>query len=585
MKRELIMARRTKYDSMFDGDKWYQQQARMAFPILVHRAKARETITYKELGEALGLNKYFVSLGTVFSSISTTLADLQASWQGGDIPLITNLVIKANGHPNQFVCAQLTGDPKKVPTREEFDAVLEVIYNYPNWDAILREFDLTERSMTMRTQKSEGITSLSDFTEWIVQLEPQSYLFRGVSNSAYEIGQASAYRRLGKEEEPTLAKLIEINESVIEQARRRGYDLKNGRALSDLEILCEMQHFRVATCLIDFTYSAEVALWFACSSSSDEQLDGKVVAVRNDHSIKEVTSEMLERKIDDFFKEDEIEGYPLYQWQPTHLNNRVIRQHSVFLFGGGEIGSSPECIISAAYKEKIRRELERFSNISEDTLFPDFEGFSRLHAHNVPHTIPNYRKIAGEAYQQDDYPKAIANYEEAIRLDPDNERLYYMRGNANLSQRQYADAIADYNRTIQLDPEFSEAYHWRGRAKHSLEEYADAIADYDEATQLDPEFSEAYHWRGRAKHSLEEYADAIADYDEATRLDVNNLHAYRYRSKAKMKVEKWTSAQQDLQLALLLAEKTGDAELIKEINKDISEIDKSLSVSEDNIPF
>ena len=84
---------------------------------------------------------------------------------------------------------------------------------------------------------------------------------------------------------------------------------------------------------------------------------------------------------------------------------------------------------------------------------------------------------------------------------------------------------------------------------------------------------------------MEQYAEAIADYDEATRLDVNNLHAYRYRAKAKMKVEKWTSAQQDLQLASLLADKTGDAELIKEINKDISEIDKLLSVSDDDIPF
>ena len=583
MKRELIIAKQTKYNSMFDGDKWYQQQARKAFSILVQRAKVRKTITYKELGEAIGLSKYFVSLGTVFSSISTTLADLQASWQRGDIPLITNLVIKANGHPNQFVCAQLTGDPQKVPTQEEYNAVLEVIYDYPDWDAILTEFGLTERGMTMRIQKSEPITSLSDFTEWIVQLEPESYLFRGVSNSEYEIGEASAYRRLGKEEEPTLAKLIEINKSVIEQARRRGYDLKNGRTLFDLEILCEMQHFRVATCLIDFTYSAEVALWFACSSSSDEQLDGKVVAVPNDHNIKEVTSEMLERRIDDFFKEDEIGGYPLYQWQPTHLNNRVIRQHSVFLFGGGEIGSSPECIIDAAYKEKIRRELERFSNISEDTLFPDFEGFSRLHAHNVQYAIPNYRRIADEAYQRNDYPKAIANYEEATRLDPDDKWIYYMRGNANLGQEQYDEAITDYNKAIRLDPDFSEAYYWRGRVKHLLEQYDEAIEDHDEAIRLNSNFSEAYYWRGRVKHLLEQYDEAIEDHDEAIRLDVNNLHAYCYRARAKMKTRKLTSAQPDLQLALLLAEKTGDAELIKEINKDISEIDRLLR--EDDIPF
>jgi len=456
MKRELI-AKRTKYDSMFDGDKWYQQQARKVFPILVQRAKARETITYKVLGETLGLNTYFVSLGTVFSSISTTLADLRENWQRGDIPLITNLVTKANGHPNQFVCVQLTGDPKKAPTQEEYNAVLEIIYDYPDWDAILTELGL-ERSVTIGTQEFERITSLRDFIEWIVQLEPESYLFRGVSNSKYEIGEASAYRRLGKEENRTLAKFIEINRSVIEEARRRGYDLKSGRPLSDLEILCEMQHFRVATCLIDFTCSAEVALWFACSSNSDERLDGKVVAVRNEHSIKEITSKMLEKNIEDFFKEDEVGGYPLYQWQPRHLNNRVIRQHSVFLFGGAEIEPSSECIIDGVYKEKIRSELERFSNISEDTLFPDFDGFARLHTHNVPHTISNYKKIADEAYQRGDYPRAIANYKEAIRLNPDDEWLYYMRGNANLGQGQYDEAITDYDEAIQLLPDFAEAY-------------------------------------------------------------------------------------------------------------------------------
>ena len=584
MKRELIMAKRTKYDSMSDGNKWYQQQARKAFSILVQRAKARETITYQELGKALGLKKYFVSLTIVFGSISTTLADLQASWQGGDIPLITNLVTKINGHPNQFVCAQLTGDPKKVPMQEEYDAILEGIYNYPNWDAILREFGL-ERNMAIRTQESEKITSLRDFIEWIGRLEPESYLFRGVSNSEYEIGEASAYRRLGKGENPTRAKLIEINKSVIEQARRRVYDMKNGRVLSDLEILAEMQHHRVATCLIDFTYSAEIALWFACDSSSDEQLDGKVVAVCNDHSIKEITSKMQDKSIDDFFEENEIGQYPLYQWQPTHLNNRIIRQHSVFLFGGSEIRSSLECIVDADYKEDIRHELERFSNISEDTLFPDFEGFARLNAHNVQYGIPNYRRIADEAYQKDDYPTAIANYVDAIRLDPDDSSLYYMRGKASFGQKQYPDAIADYDEAIHLSPDFAEAYYWRGRAKHSLEQYDEVIADYDEAIQMLPDFAEAYYWRGRAKHSLEQYDEAITDYDDALRLDPNDLDAYCYRAKAKMKIGELTLAQLDLRLALILAEKTDDVELIEEIKEDISELERSLSALEDDIPL
>ena len=62
-------------------------------------------------------------------------------------------------------------------------------------------------------------------------------------------------------------KLLEINSGLIKDARLRGYDEKEERKLSDLEILAELQHFRAATFLIDFTYSPQVALWFACGQS------------------------------------------------------------------------------------------------------------------------------------------------------------------------------------------------------------------------------------------------------------------------------------------------------------------------------
>ena len=47
----------------------------------------------------------------------------------------------------------------------------------------------------------------------------------------------------------------------------RGYDEKNGRKLSHLEMLAELQHYGAATCLMDFSYSAQIALWFACQQS------------------------------------------------------------------------------------------------------------------------------------------------------------------------------------------------------------------------------------------------------------------------------------------------------------------------------
>ena len=67
---------------------------------------------------------------------------------------------------------------------------------------------------------------------------------------------------------------------MISAARLEGHDLKNGQRLFDLELLAELQHYGAATCLRDFTYSAQVALWMACQQRSKWDVNGKVFAVR-----------------------------------------------------------------------------------------------------------------------------------------------------------------------------------------------------------------------------------------------------------------------------------------------------------------
>ena len=128
---------------------------------------------------------------------------------------------------------------------------------------------------------------------------------------------------------------------MIKDARLRGYDEKDGRKLPDLEILAELQHFRAATFLIDFTYSPQVALWFACGQSfkdpqnSNELSAGKVCAVFvNPDRVIEVTPGLLKQDISFFFEANADGTYPLYWWEPGELNSRIPPQHSVFLFGG-----------------------------------------------------------------------------------------------------------------------------------------------------------------------------------------------------------------------------------------------------------
>ena len=57
---------------------------------------------------------------------------------------------------------------------------------------------------------------------------------------------------------------------------------------------------------------------------------------------------------------------------------------------------------------------------------------------------------------------------------------------------------ADYDEAIRLQPDYPEAYYNRGNAKSKLGRLEDAIADYDEATRRRPDFPEAYKNRGAA---------------------------------------------------------------------------------------
>ena len=100
-----------------------------------------------------------------------------------------------------------------------------------------------------QTTTENTIKTLDEFIAWANQFDEGEYVFRGVPNKAYKI-QASAYRR-PEENERNFEKFLNINKDLIRAARQRGYDRKDGREWSDLEILVELQHYGAATCLID----------------------------------------------------------------------------------------------------------------------------------------------------------------------------------------------------------------------------------------------------------------------------------------------------------------------------------------------
>jgi tetratricopeptide (TPR) repeat protein len=156
---------------------------------------------------------------------------------------------------------------------------------------------------------------------------------------------------------------------------------------------------------------------------------------------------------------------------------------------------------------------------------------------NINDTIKSqsiaYFDKAAEQYNRGDKQGAIANYNQAIKLDPNYTDAYINRGLARSELGDNQGAIADYNQAIKLNPNYALAYYNRGIARSELGDNQGAIADYNQAIKLDPNYTDAYYNRGIVRNELGDKQGAIANYNQAIKLNPNYTNAYINRGLAR----------------------------------------------------
>lgn len=85
-----------------------------------------------------------------------------------------------------------------------------------------------------------------------------------------------------------------------------------------------------------------------------------------------------------------------------------------------------------------------------------------------------------------EHDRAIADCDEAVRLDPNSAAVYYNRAIAYDDKGDHAHAITDYSEAIWLDAKFALAYYRRGLAEQTMGDWVDAEVDMAMAKQLNP---------------------------------------------------------------------------------------------------
>lgn len=173
-----------------------------------------------------------------------------------------------------------------------------------------------------------------------------------------------------------------------------------------------------------------------------------------------------------------------------------------------------------------------------------------------------YCRMASVYEKQKRYDEAIAMYSKALMEDNSKntrnalrevtaakekwEKDQYVdaakaeehreKGNEHFKSNRHAEAKAEYDEAIRRNPKDARLYSNRAATLTKLVAYPDALRDLDECLRLDPTFVKAYSRKGAAHFFMKEYHKALESYDKGLAMEKGNEECARGREQVMAKI-------------------------------------------------
>ncbi len=172
-----------------------------------------------------------------------------------------------------------------------------------------------------------------------------------------------------------------------------------------------------------------------------------------------------------------------------------------------------------------------------------------------PDDYMTWFRRANEYYRHDEYLKALKDINEALQRTPITDsdlryQEYMLRAGIYNQTGRKTEALADLNEACRLDPESYAAIYQRANTEYELENFAEAKNDYLRLQRMNSRSAEAP--LGLARIAIRENNLGMAnDYlEQAVALDPNNPETYVRRSSVRKLMGNHNGAVDDLLLAI-----------------------------------
>lgn len=169
-----------------------------------------------------------------------------------------------------------------------------------------------------------------------------------------------------------------------------------------------------------------------------------------------------------------------------------------------------------------------------------------------PDEFMAYRGLCNVLSELGNYPKAIKACDQALKINP-QPLQYILRGEIHTSMGDTTEAIKDFNQALRLQPDNPFAYRRRGVARSSEENYTTALEDLNKAITLQPDNAYAYVDRGSVHAMMGNQKAFTEDFNKALRLQPDSAAIYNKRGTARSILQDDKGAIEDYTAAIRFA--------------------------------
>ncbi len=152
-----------------------------------------------------------------------------------------------------------------------------------------------------------------------------------------------------------------------------------------------------------------------------------------------------------------------------------------------------------------RSSLRLYAQFSQAIANAESRGRSRLVSNAIP-TVITYLLLLTPAFA-DPSPFDQPNESATARPKLATAKDYFNRGTSESSSKNYDAAVADFDEAIRLNPNYGEAFGNRGAAKFDLQDFTGALSDYNTALKVFPTNQALLNLKSQAEQAINERAN------------------------------------------------------------------------------